>query len=83
MSIAPSPPFAHPSTKLNSTPFSSKCFLKTSISASVSELNLLIATITFSPNLSLILEICLYKLSNPFSSPSMFSSWILSFSIPP
>ena len=83
ISIAPSPPLAQPSTTLNSIFLLANFSLIYSISFSVSDAYLFNATITFKPNLFFILSICLYKLSIPFSIPSIFSSCIFSFSTPP
>ena len=82
-SFAPSPPFAHASTKLKFIPCSCNFILNKSISASVSSTYLLIATITFNPNLFLILSICFNKLCIPSSNASIFSFCISSFATPP
>lgn len=79
ISIAPSPPLAQPSTTLNSIFLLANFSLIYSISFSVSDAYLFNATITFKPNLFFILSICLYKLSIPFSIPSIFSSCIFLF----
>ena len=82
-SLAPSPPFAQASTKLIFIPCSFNLFCTNSISFSVSVKNLLIATITFKPNLFFILSMCLKRLCIPFSSVSIFSSCTSSFKLPP
>ena len=83
ISIAPSPPFAQPSTRLNSTSWFFNSSLINSISSSKSELYLFNATITFNPNSSFILWICFNKLLNPFDRAisSLFN--MFSFNAPP